>query len=137
MGSLEGRRFTMRFASVPLSHLEIGVRWAARALTTVLVGLIVVMFVGVTLDGGFHPLRLKGVEPIQMIFFWTACIGMVIAWRWSVLGGALSFGAMILFFAVELAVNGRLPGGLVLHLMLLPGILCLVSGSLSRRRGAE
>jgi hypothetical protein len=121
---------------MPLAHLEIGLRWAARALTTVLVGLIVVMFVGVTLDGGFHPLRLKGVEPIQMIFFWTACIGMVIAWRWSVLGGALSFGAMILFFAVELAVNGRLPGGLVLYLMLLPGILFLVDGFIRRQRSA-
>jgi hypothetical protein len=122
---------------MPRFHLEIGVRCVARALTTALVGLVVVMFVGVTLDGGFHPLRLKGVEPIQMIFFWTACVGMVIAWRWPVLGGALSFGAMILFFAVELAVNGRLPGGLVLYLMLLPGILFLLSGFLNRRIGAR
>ena len=58
---------------------------------------------------------------------------MVAAWRWQVIGGAISLGGMILFFAVEFAVNGRLPGGLVLYLMLLPGALFLLSSFLSRR----
>jgi hypothetical protein len=40
---------------------------------------------------------------------------------------------MILFFAVEFAVNGGLPRGFILHLMLLPGVLFLLSGFLSRR----
>ena len=123
----------MRSLAAPLFYLEVGVRWTARVLTALLVGLILVIFVGVTLDGGFHPLRLKGVEPIQMIFFWTACIGMVLAWRWQVIGGAISLSGMILFFAVEFFVTGGLPRGLVLYLMLLPGILFLM-GSFIRAR---
>jgi hypothetical protein len=112
----------MRSLPVPLFRLEVGVRWTAKVLTALLVGLVLVMFVGVTLDRGFNPLKLKGVDEIQMIF-WTACIGMMVAWRWQVIGGVLSLGGMILFFAVEFAVNGGLPRGRLLYLMLLPGIL--------------
>jgi hypothetical protein len=119
----------MRSLSAPLFFLEVGVRWTARALTALLVGLVLVIFIG----EGFNPLKLKGVEVIQMIFFWTACIGMVIAWRWQVIGGALSLGGMILFFAVEFFVTGGFPRLPVLYLMLLPGILFLMD-SLIRRR---
>jgi len=126
----------MRSVSVPLFRLEVGIRWTASVLTAFLLGVVLVVFVGVTIDGGFHPLKLKGVEPIQMIFFWTACNGMVIAWRWQVIGGALSLGGMILFFAVEFAVRGGLPRGLLLHLMLLPGILFLVDGIIRKRMAA-
>ena len=123
----------MRTVSVPLFRLEVGIRWTARVLTAFLLGLVLVMFVGLTVDGGFDPLKLSEVEALQMIFFWTACIGMAIAWRWQVIGGAFSLGGMILFFAVEFAVRGALPRGLVLHLMLLPGILFLVDGFIRRR----
>jgi hypothetical protein len=108
----------------------------ARVLTAFLLGVVLVVFVGVTIDGRFHPLKLKGVEQIQIIFFWTACIGMVFAWRWQVIGGALSLGGMILFFAVEFAVRGGLPRGLLLFLMLLPGTLFLLDGFLRRRMAA-
>jgi len=123
----------MRFRLVPLIRLEAGVRWTARVLTALLVGLVLVIFVGLTLDGGFNPLKLKGVEATQMVFFWTACIGMVVAWRWQMIGGALSLGGMVLFFAVEFAVRGGLPRGLLLYLMFLPGILFLVDGFIRRR----
>ena len=119
----------MRSPRGPLFPLEVGVRWTARVLSAPLVGLALVIFIG----EGFNPLRLKGVEVIQMIFFWTACIGMVIAWWRQVIGGALSLGAMILFFAVERFVTGGFPRGLVFYLMLLPGILFLMD-SLIRRR---
>jgi hypothetical protein len=68
-----------------------------------------------------------------MALFWTACIGMVIAWRWQVIGGVLSLGGMILFFAVEFAMRGGLPRALFLYLMLLPGLLFLLSALMRRR----
>jgi hypothetical protein len=105
-------------------------------LAAFLLGVVLVIFVGVTLDGGFHPLKLRGVEPIQTLFFWTACVGMVLAWRWQLVGGALSLGAMVCFFAVEFAVNGGLPRGLLLYLMPLPGLLFLVDDFLRRCRTA-
>ena len=57
----------MSSVAIPLFRLEAGLRWTARALSAHLV-----MFIGVIVDGGFHPLKLKGVEPIQMVLFWTA-----------------------------------------------------------------
>jgi hypothetical protein len=71
-----------------------------------------------------------------MALFWTACVGMVLAWRWPVIGGALSLGGMILFFTVELAVTGGFPRGLFFYLMPLPGLLFLADGFLRRRIAA-
>jgi hypothetical protein len=127
----------MRALPAPLLGFEAGVRWTARVLSALLVGLVLVMFIGLSIDAGFRPPRLTGVETVLMIFFWTACVGMVVAWRRQVIGGALSLGGMILFFAVEFAVNGRLPRGFALYLMLLPGALFLLSSFLSRRIAAR
>jgi hypothetical protein len=113
--------------------LEGGARWTARVSSAVLVGIVLLIFVG----EGFNPLRLKGIELIQMALFWTACAGMVVAWRWPVVGGALSLGGMILFLAVESAVTGRLPRGSFFYLMLLPGILFLLSTLVRRRMAAR
>jgi hypothetical protein len=122
----------MRSVPVALIRLEIGVRWTARVLTALLVGVILVIFIG----EGFHPLRLKGIEVLQMALFWSVCVGMVLAWRWPVIGGALSLGGMILFFTVEVALTGGFPRGLFFYLMLLPGVLFLVDGLMRRRMSA-
>jgi hypothetical protein len=126
---MRGRRFAMRSLSVSLIRLEVGIRWTARALTAVLVGIVLVIFIG----EGFDPLRLKGIEILQMVLFWTTCIGMVLAWRWPVIGGALSLGGMILFLTVELVVTGGFPRGLFFYLLLLPGLLFLADGFMRRR----
>ena len=126
----------MRSVSEPLFRLEGGIRWTARVLTVFLLGVVLVIFVGVTLESGFHQFKLKGVDPFQMIFFWTTCLGMVVAWHWPVIGGALSLGGMIHFFAVEFAVRGGLPQGLLLYLMLLLGILFVVDGFIRKRMAA-
>jgi hypothetical protein len=113
--------------------LESGLRWTGRLFAAALLGLVAVIFLG---EGGFNPLKLRGVEPILMVCFWTACIGMMVAWRWEVIGGALSLGGMLCFLAVEFAVRGGLPRGLMLYLMLLPGLLFLLSGLVRRRMPA-
>ena len=119
----------MKTLHASLFGLEVGLRWTARVLSALLVGIVLLILVG----EGFNPLRLKGLEPVEMALFWTACVGMVVAWRRPVAGGALSLGGMALFFAVELAVTGGLPRALFLYLMLLPGILFLVDGFIRRR----
>ena len=115
---------------LPPSILEAGLRWTARLLGALLVGLVLVMFIG---EGGVNPLKLRAVEAIQMTLFLTTCVGLVIAWRWPYLGGAIATGGILLFFAVEFAVTGSFPKGLVFHLLLVPGILFLLS-EFSRRR---
>jgi hypothetical protein len=101
VGAVEGRRFAMKSLSVSLIRLEVGVGWTARALAAILVGLVLVPLVvnaiydvvhGFYEDGLPHASKMKGVDPIQMVFFWTACIGLVVAWRWPMMGGALSLG---------------------------------------------
>ena len=124
----------MRTLSAPLFGFEAAVRWTARVLSALLVGLVLLMFIGLSIDAGFRSPRLTGVEIAQMIFFWTACIGMVVAWRWQVIGGALSLGGMILFFIVEFTIRGGLTKAPFLYLMLLPGILFLVDSFISWRR---
>ncbi len=116
------------------SGLGAALRWTARLLGAALVGLVLVIFVG---EGGFNPLKLGAVEAIQMTLFLTTCVGLVIAWRWPVVGGAISTGGILLFFAVEFAVTGGFPKGLAFHLMLLPGILFLLSGFIRRRMAAR
>jgi hypothetical protein len=107
------------------SSLEAGLRWTARLLGAALLGLVLVIFIG---EGGFNPLTLKSIEAIQVTLFLTTCIGLIIALRWPFIGGAISTGGILLFFTVEVAVTGRIPGLGVFHLMLLSGVLFLLSG---------
>ncbi len=120
-------------SALPLLRLEAGLRWTARALALLHLGLVLIMVVGLAVAGRFHPLRVSGVGPVQMMFFWAACVGMAAAWRWEVIGGAISLGGVLLFFAAELAVKGGLPQGPLLYLMVLPGILFLLSSLVSKR----
>src|SRR5262245_66298620 len=85
-----------------------GLRWMGMLFAAGLLGLVAVIFLG---EGGFNPLRLTSVEAIQMTLFLTACSGLVAAWRWPVLGGAISLGGVFLFLAVEFATRGGFPRG--------------------------
>jgi hypothetical protein len=111
------------------SFLELGLRWTARLLAACLVGLVVVIYLG----EGFNPFKLTAIEALQKTFFLITCVGLVVGWRWPLIGGVISTGGMLLFVAIEFAVNGRFPRGPVFHLMLLAGILFLPSGSMRRR----
>jgi hypothetical protein len=115
------------------SRLEAGLRWTARLLAAALVALVLVIFVG----EGFNPLNLKPTETIQMTFFLTTCVGMVLVWRWPVLGGVLAMAGILCFFVGEVILTGGFPKGLVFYLMLLTGLLLLLSGVLGRRRIAR
>ena len=37
------------------------------------------------------------------------CVGLVIAWRWPFIDGAIFTGGILFFFAVEFAVTGSFP----------------------------
>jgi hypothetical protein len=110
--------------------LEAGLRWMGRLFAAALLGLVAVIFLG---EGGFNPLKLTAVEGLQMTLFLTACLGLVVAWRRPVLGGTISTGGMLLFLAVEAAGREGFPKGVFFYLMLLPGLLLLLSGFVTKR----
>jgi hypothetical protein len=132
----------MRVLPVSPFRPEAAVRWTARALTAVFIALLVVPFVVNSIydvvhgfyEGGLpHSFQVKGVGPAQLVLLCMACTGMVVGWRWPVIGGALSLAGMLLFFAAAFAAQGGLPGGLLPYLMLLPGILFLADGFIGQR----
>lgn len=115
------------------SRLEAGLRWTARLLAAVLVGLVLVIFIG---EGSFNPLKLTPVEAILMALFVSACVGLVIAWHWPLTGGVASTVGVLGFYAIEFALKGRFPGGPVFPLMGLAGVLFLLSAFVRRRMSA-
>jgi hypothetical protein len=128
------RRFTMKSLPRSLLTLEPGVRWAARVLAVLLVAMVLWFLVAHVAEGGLNEFRLTLKEAVLMVLLLTTCIGLVLAWRWSLIGGATATAGMILFYAVEFFVSGHRPlNNLYFNLMLFTGILFLLSAIIRRR----
>lgn len=108
------------------------VRWVARILGVLLVGLFVVFAIG----QGLQPLKLPGAEFGLMSVLLVALSGMLVAWRRELLGGLMIVAGMTAFYLINFTVSGQLPGGWVFPLCFVPGILALVCW-LSRRTPAS
>ena len=105
------------------------VRWAARLLSAVFLGVVLLIFVG---DGGFNPFELTSRETVLMVLFWTAVAGLVIAWWREALGGALTVIAVALFHAIHWYLTGSLPKVWFFALMAVPGLLFLITAALAK-----
>jgi hypothetical protein len=103
-------------------------RWAARALSIGLAGMVALFFVA---EGGVNPLTLAPREAVLMFLMFTTCGAMVAAWRWERVAGAISLAAAIGFIVVEFAISGNLVKGPYFYLMMVPGALYLVASALS------
>jgi hypothetical protein len=128
------REMPMKSFPLPTYPVELGLRCTARFLAVFLIGLVLLFLVG---DGGLNLLKLTPVETVQMFFFFTTLIGLVIAWRKELLGGTISVVGILCFFTVEYVVTGRFPRGPAFYLMLLPGILFLLNGLIRRGLSAR
>jgi hypothetical protein len=105
------------------------VRWLARGLSLVAAGMILLFFVA---PGGPDPMTLSTLEAELMLLFLTAWVGLLVAWRWEVLGAAMTVGGLLLFCALEWWATGRLPRGPAFGLVALPGLLFLYCGLRAR-----
>jgi len=106
------------------------VRWMARVLGLLLVGVFVIFLIG----NGFNPVHLKGAEIAQSVVLLVALGGMLVLWRWELLGGAMVLAGMAAFYLINFAVAGRFPGHVVFPLCFVPGLLALISGWSHRAR---
>ena len=59
--------------------------------------------------------------------FLVALTGMLVLWRWELVGGVMVVAGMVGFYAINFAATGRSPGGWVFPICFVPGILALAS----------
>jgi hypothetical protein len=106
-------------------------RWSARAISLLLLGLVIVILSG---HGG-PPNILRQPTSVQLEFaaMGLMLLGLVIGWLHEGLGGLLVLLGLAAFNTVELTVNGR-PALGAFPLFFVPGALFLLS-ALLRRRG--
>ena len=104
--------------------------WAARATSVVSTGLLLLFFVG----EGFDP---SGVTPRQwagLLFFPLGVVaGMILAWWREGVGGVVTVGSLLAFYAWHVLAGDWVPRGSAFIAFALPGFLFLLHALLSRR----
>jgi hypothetical protein len=109
------------------------VAWSARITSLLLLGLVIVIFIG---EGG-PPNVFRQPPPVQLEFasLGLMLIGLVLGWIREGVGGLLVLLGLVAFNTVELAVNSR-PALGAFPLFAVPGVLFLLS-ALVRPRSKE
>jgi hypothetical protein len=97
------------------------------------VGFVLLMFIGSGLAEGFNPAQFTSRDLAGLFFFpFGVCLGMIVAWRREGLGGGITVGSLLAFYAALRVMDGRFPRGPWFALVATPGILFLVCWLLSR-----
>ena len=119
----------MKPASTP--HLTASVvRWTARALGTFIAGMLLLFMIG----EHYNPFTMRPFDAVHTMFMPVAVlVGLLLAWRWELLGGAVATGGMIGWYALLFARSGQLGAGWAPLLITLPGLLFILSWLLRRR----
>lgn len=108
-------------------------RWTARVWSIASLGFILLMFIGSALAEGFNPAQFAFRDLVGLFFFpFGVCLGMILAWRWEGLGGAITVGSLLAFYAALGVMDGRFPRGPWFALVAAPGVFFLVCWLLSR-----
>jgi hypothetical protein len=105
--------------------LLLTLQWVARLLSLAVLAMVTLMLIG---GGGFNPLAMTFSESVLMVSFWTAMVGLGVAWRWENVGGALNVGGIVLFYALHWGLTASFPKGWVFPCLALPGVLFLIIG---------
>ena len=110
------------------------VRWIARIGAGLTAVFILFMFVGNGFDEGMQPLlHLTARESAMMAAFGIMWLGLVLGWRWELVGGALAVGGMVIFYLFDFLFSGELPRSLIFFILAFPGILFLYCGVMEKR----
>lgn len=104
-------------------------RWIARVLGLLIVSLVLLLAIGQR----FNPLNLTRTELAMSGLFLMALSGMILLWRWEVIGGVLVGAGMLGFYGMNYVASGRLPSGPVFPVCFVPGALALVCSWISRK----
>jgi hypothetical protein len=106
-------------------------RWSSRITGLFLAGLVLLFAIGER----FNPRELTLTTGLMSVAFFAAASGMLILWRWELIGGMIVVIGMTVFYVVNFVATGKWPSGWVLPLFLVPGLLAVISSGLRRRMG--
>jgi hypothetical protein len=105
------------------------VRWIARALSVVVMLILLAFLVG----EGFPLFHLRGHVLIQFLLFPCGLfVALLLGWRHELLAGVVAAVSLAGFYAIELAANGSLPRGPWFLIFAAPAFLFPLAQLLSR-----
>lgn len=108
-------------------------RWAARIISIILVGIFILFFIG---EGNIDEFaKLTGIEILLMIFVpivFTA--GVVIAWRKEMLGGIVILASVLGYNLVDRINSSGFKWEIEFAFLLVPGILFILTSRMAKRQ---
>ena len=112
--------------------IEHGVRWIARILSAVSIGLLT-MFL--TEPGGGWPAtnELRGLA----LFPGAVAVGLALAWKYEAMGGIVAIAGLAGFYLWHYVVDATWPGGPYFVLFALPAVLFLICSYLAAWNSSE
>lgn len=107
-------------------------RWLARTWGLLSIGFTLLIFIGETFSAT-TPSAPTGVEWLMLLFFPVGVlVGLVLSWRWELLGGLLTAVSIAAFYLTEFLATGNWAGGPWFLLVAFPGFLFLLLGIVTR-----
>jgi hypothetical protein len=85
-------------------------RWIARVWSIASVGLVLLIVVGELVTPHAPPATFRDLVGL-FLFPFGVCVGMIVAWRWEGLGGGITIGSLVAFYAALRVMDGRFPRG--------------------------
>ena len=112
--------------------VTIVIRWIARVWSMASVGLVLLIAVGeLVYPHAPPPTTFRDLAGL-FLFPFSTCVGMILAWRREGLGGGITVGSLLAFYALLGVIDGRFPRGPWFVLIAAPGGLFLLCWLLSQ-----
>jgi len=125
------RRNPINDRSVKPRIVTLAIRWIARVWGIASIGFVLLILVGELLFP--HAPTPATFRDLVLLFFFPfgTCVGMILAWLWEALGGGITVGSILAFYAALRITDGRFPGGPFFALIAGPGFLFLLSWAIT------
>jgi hypothetical protein len=113
----------MKTISCACDRFEHIVRWIARVVSVLSIGLMLLFAVG---EGVPNPLAIPLREGMGVLCLGGVLIGLAIAFRFETLGASIALGAWLLLQAIEIGANNRPAFNFAFALLVAPAVLYLI-----------
>jgi hypothetical protein len=111
-------------------------RWISGISAGITAGLILLIFIGDAFADGIGPiLNLTPRETAMMAAFLIMFLGLVLSWKWELVGGIITVCGLAAFYLLDYALSGSFPHGPFFLIFAAPGFLFVYLGWRSRKQG--